>query len=395
MAGKSKQPKQSKRYRHLNLISLTSSDSSRLSQYWGPEIGSNIPDVSLQLFEKYRLRYLEYGNWLSQRDRQERSCFCRNKDTNLKANHNRLLMDNGRIRPFSDFLQKVRKIDKDYNATYLNAEYNFAVASAQAAARWHDFSASSDDYYLQYRTARDERVRSSHRPLDRITLPADDPFWDEFFPPNGWNCRCNVVQVGKNSRRPSNSAKAIARGRAATTQLDSKGRNKAKIFRFNPGKKQKVFPDKHPYFKVNDPDVERTVEAMSKENEIVIPTEKGSVLLSATQNKHEINDNTTIAVYLANKHGYDIELLDINNNKNVKNPDSLNRTLSLKQEYKTQKNATRNSIEQAIRNGAKQADSIVLNIEKTELTKELIKHIVQHRMRRYDNLNRFRHHRRR
>ncbi len=200
------------------------------------------------------------------------------------------------------------------------------------------------------------------------------------------NCRCNVVQVGKNSRSPSNSAKAIARGRAATTQLDSKGRNKAKIFRFNPGKKQKVFPDKHPYFKVNDPDVERTVEAMSKENEIVIPTEKGSVVLSATQNKHEINDNTTIAVYLANKHGYDIELLDINNNKNVKNPDSLNRTLSLKQEYKTQKNATRNSIEQAIRNGAKQADSIVLNIEKTELTKELIKHIVQHRMRRYDNL---------
>ena len=326
MSGKSKQ------YRRLNLISVTSSDSSRLSQYWGPEIGSNIPDVSLQLFEKYRLRYLKYGNWLSQRDRQERSCFCRNKDTNLKANHN------------------------------------------------------SDDYYLQYRTARDERVRSSHRPLDRITLPADDPFWDEFFPPNGWNCRCNVVQVGKNSRRPSNSAKAIARGRAATTQLDSKGRNKAKIFRFNPGKKQKVFPDKHPYFKVNDPDVARTVDAMSKENEIVIPTEKGSVVLSATQNKHEINDNTTIAVYLANKHGYDIELLDINNNKNVKNPDSLNRTLSLKQEYKTQKNATRNSIEQAIRNGAKQADSIVLNIEKTELTKELIKHIVQHRMRRYDNL---------
>lgn len=298
----------------------------------------------------------------------------------------RMLMDNGRIRPFSDFLQKVRKIDKDYNATYLNAEYNFAVASAQAAARWHDFSASSDDYYLQYRTARDERVRASHRPLDRITLPADDPFWDEFFPPNGWNCRCNVVQVGKNSRRPSNSAKAIARGRAATTQLDSKGRNKAKIFRFNPGKKLKVFPEKHPYFKVNDPDVERTVEAMSKENEIVIPTEKGSVVLSATQNRHEINDNTTIAVYLANKHGYDIELLDINNNENVKNPDSLNRTLSLKQEYKTQKNATRNSIEQAIRKGAKQADSIVLNIEKTELTKELIKHIVQHRMRRYDNL---------
>lgn len=160
----------------------------------------------------------------------------------------RLLMDNGRIRPFSDFLQKVRKIDKDYNATYLNAEYNFAVASAQMAAKWHDFEKSGDDFYLQYRTARDERVRSSHRPLDRITLPIDDPFWDEYTPPLGWNCRCQLVQVRKDNHTPSNSSEAIARGKAATFQPNSKGQNKAQIFRFNPGKQKVVFPPKHPYF---------------------------------------------------------------------------------------------------------------------------------------------------
>lgn len=169
----------------------------------------------------------------------------------LEAASRLLLDERGAVRPFSDFLARVRKIDKDYNATYLNAEYNFAVSSAQMAAKWHDFEKDGDRFYLQYRTARDERTRSSHRPLDRITLPIDDPFWDEYTAPLGWNCRCQVVQVSKNSRKPSNSSEAIARGRAATTVLNSKGQNKAQIFRFNPGKQKVIFPPKHPYFPKN------------------------------------------------------------------------------------------------------------------------------------------------
>jgi uncharacterized protein with gpF-like domain len=58
-------------------------------------------------------------------------------------------------------------------------EYNFAVASAQSAGKWHEFAEYADRYYLQYRTARDERVREEHAILDGITLPFDDKFWDE------------------------------------------------------------------------------------------------------------------------------------------------------------------------------------------------------------------------
>lgn len=100
-----------------------------------------------------------------------------------------LLRDaSGQIKPFNRFLSDIQKIDKTYNKTYLQAEYNFAVALSQAAARWQEISEGGDDFLLQYRTAKDERVREQHRILDGITLPPSDKFWDEFFPPNGWNC---------------------------------------------------------------------------------------------------------------------------------------------------------------------------------------------------------------
>lgn len=159
--------------------------------------------------------------------------------------------DDGHIKPFNRFLQEVKSIDKKYNRTYLQAEYNFAVASAQSAGKWHDFSQYADRYYLQYRTAKDERVREEHAILDGITLPMDDKFWDEFFPPNGWNCRCNVVQVSKKRYEPSNPSEALARGRSATYKPNADGVNKAAIFRFNPGKEQIIFPSKVPYYKTS------------------------------------------------------------------------------------------------------------------------------------------------
>lgn len=123
-------------------------------------------------------------------------------------------------------------------------EYNFAVASAQFAGKWHEFAEYADRYYLQ----KDERVREEHAILDGITLPFDDKFWDEFFPPNGWNCRCEAIQVSKKRYEPSNPSEALARGRAATYKPNADGVNKAAIFRFNPGKEQRIFPKKHPYF---------------------------------------------------------------------------------------------------------------------------------------------------
>ena len=148
---------------------------------------------------------------------------------------------NGIPKPFEQFLKEVRAIDRTYNRTYLQAEYNFVVSSSTMAAKWEEFQKDGDRYNLQYRTANDDRVHPEHAALHGVTLPPSDTFWEEYYPPNGWNCRCTVVQVRKSKFPTTPHDEAIALGELAT-QKDPKG-----IFRFNPGKEQKTFPDYTPY----------------------------------------------------------------------------------------------------------------------------------------------------
>lgn len=152
-----------------------------------------------------------------------------------------LLDSNGDRKTFEAFLDDVRKIDRTYNSNYLRAEFNFVQSSAEMAARWERFMEDGDRYYLQYRTANDGKVRPEHAALNGVTLPLSDPFWEEFYPPNGWNCRCTVVQVRKSKYPATPHDEAMALGEEAL-QLDSKG-----IFRFNPGKEDKTVPDYNPY----------------------------------------------------------------------------------------------------------------------------------------------------
>lgn len=152
-----------------------------------------------------------------------------------------LIDSNGNRKPFEQFLNDVQKINQTYNQNYLRAEYNFCHASANMAAKWEQFQQDGERYNLQYRTAKDDRVRPEHAALDRVTLPITDSFWESYYPPNGWNCRCTVVQVRKSKYPETPHDEAMALGEEATGK-DTKG-----IFHFNPGISQKTFPDYNPY----------------------------------------------------------------------------------------------------------------------------------------------------
>ena len=152
-----------------------------------------------------------------------------------------LVDENSNRKSFERFLNDVQKVDKTYNEHYLRAEYNFTHAAADMAAKWEAFAEDGDHYNLQYRTVGDDHVRPEHAALNGTTLPFSDAFWDSYYPPNGWNCRCTVVQVRKTKYPETPHEEAYRRGAEALAN-DTRG-----MFRFNPGKQRKAMPDYNPY----------------------------------------------------------------------------------------------------------------------------------------------------
>jgi len=47
----------------------------------------------------------------------------------------------------------------------------------------------------EYVTVGDERVRDEHAGFDGTRLPKSNEFWQIFTPPNGWNCRCSIIDI--------------------------------------------------------------------------------------------------------------------------------------------------------------------------------------------------------
>lgn len=136
-----------------------------------------------------------------------------------------------RTLPFKDFQRAAKGTLNRHHKYYLEAEAQTALASANSAARWRDIERRAYLYpNLRYETAGDERVRESHRPLDGVVRAVNDSFWDTYMPPNGWRCRCIVIQTDQ----PVGGEKGEF--------------EPGKGFRNNPGKTGRLFEEDHPYF---------------------------------------------------------------------------------------------------------------------------------------------------
>lgn len=51
--------------------------------------------------------------------------------------------------------------------------------------------------YLQYRHGGSREPRPTHIALDGQVFAAEDPFWDVWFPPNGFGCRCFTLSLSE------------------------------------------------------------------------------------------------------------------------------------------------------------------------------------------------------
>jgi SPP1 gp7 family putative phage head morphogenesis protein len=157
--------------------------------------------------------------------------------------------EKGVVRPFGEFKELVLQLHEKYNVHYLKTEYNQALRTAQMAGKWANYDRLKDLYDLRFDTAGDDKVRKDHEKLDGITRPVDDKFWDKYYPPLDWGCRCQARQVAK--------------GTPLTPEEKLKGIPKVpKAFQFNAGKQQLIFVSDHPYIKVLEKNSPRELQAV-------------------------------------------------------------------------------------------------------------------------------------
>lgn len=147
-----------------------------------------------------------------------------------------LLKDkDGNLKTWTQFRNDAMQAFDVFNGAHLQTEYETAIASSQMASRWVDFEKNKASMpLLQYQTVGDSRVRPAHKVLDGVTRKVDDPFWELYYPPNGWRCRCDVIQLVSGRETPHD-------------QLQTPDDVPA-IFKTNMAKNGQVFPKGHAYW---------------------------------------------------------------------------------------------------------------------------------------------------
>ncbi len=80
----------------------------------------------------------------------------------------------------------------------LKTIYDTNLRTSYAAGHWQRIQENVRSApYVMYSAILDGRTRPQHRAWNGKVLRADDPWWKTHTPPNGWNCRCTVIQLSE------------------------------------------------------------------------------------------------------------------------------------------------------------------------------------------------------
>ncbi len=102
----------------------------------------------------------------------------------------------------------------------LKTIYQTNMQTAYMAGRYQSMMENVQDRPLwEYVAILDGRTRPNHRALDGKVFRYDDPFWDSFYPPNGFNCRCRVRARDKEEMRANNLYLSNGYGRMEDVQV--------------------------------------------------------------------------------------------------------------------------------------------------------------------------------
>lgn len=130
-------------------------------------------------------------------------------------------------------------VQSHFNRSWLETEYSTAILRAQQAADWKGFERDKDIApNLTWMPTSSADPRETHAVFwrDALTLPVDDPFWDEHRPGDLWNCKCWLKQTDA----PATPGKDIPKGKDVPKP--------AKGLEQNPGKTAEMFSSKQPHY---------------------------------------------------------------------------------------------------------------------------------------------------
>ncbi len=88
--------------------------------------------------------------------------------------------------------------DPETGETRLRVIYDTNLRTSYAAGHWSRIDTNADTApYVMYSAVLDDRTRPAHAAWNGKVLRHDDPWWKTHTPPNGWNCRCTVIQLSE------------------------------------------------------------------------------------------------------------------------------------------------------------------------------------------------------
>lgn len=124
----------------------------------------------------------------------------------VRGHVERALTDGTALRDFQRTVQDLAASHEVYGLTPARLEtiYRTNTQRAYQAARYRELSDPGVQAllpYWRYVAVMDNRVRPEHAAMHDKIYRADDPIWREWYPPNGFNCRCTVVPLTEDELR--------------------------------------------------------------------------------------------------------------------------------------------------------------------------------------------------
>jgi len=275
------------------------------------------------------------------------------------------LQSGNTVTPWGEFKSIVQRINNEYNVRNLKVEYDTGIGSAQMASKWVQYIAD-ETAKLIYQTVGDSRVRPSHQVLDGIIRAITDAFWDVYYPPNGWGCRCDAVAT---------NGKVTPKNKIVTPT------DVPELFKRNLAKDGLAFPEDHPYFE-HVPD--EVLAAADGNNPFIYDRQYngkkgGAVWVNNLHGADELKDNMAIAKFFADRGDLVTLMPSIDPNsptqismRKMTLPDNLVKSKlnadaqinGRTTEFKTNYEGTVNSLKMQVRKGLKQAQDVVVKVGK-------------------------------